>query len=1058
MKRTTLLVLLIFAYIQSTFAAAFTASLSGNPINTTGWTYNVGVSYVSGNTFVLTPPTNTQAGYIYYSTPVNLTGCAQFTVTFDFQITNSTAPPADGLTFFYITNPPSGFVTGGGLGLPTNPNGLALLLDTYDNDGNTNNPLVSLRNFNGTYNYTEGNPTGQIVPDVTYQNFITNTQWHTCVLQYNNGNITVAFDGNAPIMTGYSLLNMTGYFGFSASTGALHSQHTIRNVSIVVTPPPAPTVVTPVTYCQFATDTPLTATGTNLQWYTTATGGTALPTAPTPGTSLPGSSIWYVSQIPAGFSCESDRTAITVNVIAQPNPPDISATPSTYCQGQTFVPFTVTGQNILWYPTPTGGTGSATAPTVNTTVPGTYTYYATQTVNGCESNRASVTVVVNPGVTSAFNYTFLHGCTQDTLIFFNNSTGNIDSSWWSFGDATTLNLNGASAMTSPPLHFYPSPGTYTIKLGVSNGLCRDTSTQVLTLTHVLPVASFNMSADTICKGQSLTVTSTSTGGGLSYAWNYGDGLNGVGSPSTHTYNVAGTLTTKLIITDSIGCKDSTSKNIVIGQVPTVNAGPDVTTCINNSIQLNATYGPPGPTYSILWTPNQYINDPTIANPTVSPTTTIDYVINVTDNSSGNHCVGRDTVRVNVLTGYTLYNHDTSICFGKNVQILLTGDPRYSYLWSPGTGVSSTTIVNPIITPDTTTTYTIDASYPGCRDSITRITIKVEPIPQVNIGPDRIICQGDTVHIHATAGPQWFSPYHYQWSPTGALSFSNPDTTDVAFIGITDSTISVITTTPAGCSGTDTMHISVIPTNFAQLITPTSDVSICPNTEVPIQIGGSGVIYHWVPSLYLSDSTISNPVSHPITNTAYTVYITDIHGCRDTLQVKISIHPEAVLSLPDSVSIYPGETAILEPAGNCLYYTWTPPIGLSSTSISNPIANPDISTQYIVRGSTENGCVASDSILVIVHPETVIGIPNVFTPGTGPNSKLLISKRGIAVVKSFSIFNRWGNKVFETADINEGWNGDFKGEPQPMGVYIYMLDEFTNSGKHITQQGNITLIR
>ena len=78
--------------------------------------------------------------------------------------------------------------------------------------------------------------------------------------------------------------------------------------------------------------------------------------------------------------------------------------------------------------------------------------------------------------------------------------------------------------------------------------------------------------------------------------------------------------------------------------------------------------------------------------------------------------------------------------------------------------------------------------------------------------------------------------------------------------------------------------------------------------------------------------------------------------------------------------------------------------------------------------------------------------------TLPNDIFKLNKRGIATLKAFKIYNRWGNLVFETTNVEEGWDGTYKGTPQPMGVYVYQIDAVTNSGKRFTKQGNVTLIR
>ena len=398
MKRIICTLLFASSFVGAFCQTPFTATLLGTPVNTAGWTLS-SASYVSGNTIVLTDPVGTQAGYAYYSTPINLNSCSAFSVSFEFQVTNSSAPPADGIAFWFISNPPSAFVAGGGVGLPNNPNGLVYIMDTYDNDGNLNNPLLSLRYMNGTYNYTEGSATGLISPDVLYQNFITNSAWHSCVITYNNSAISVSYDGNPPIMTGTYPVSLNGYFGFSASTGALWSKHSIRNVTLSGTaPPPAPTVVSPVNYCQNATAAPLTATGVNLRWYTVATGGTALAGAPTPNTGTVGSTTWYVAQAGTG-TCESIRTPITVTVSSSTSAP-VAVSPVNYCQGATPVPLIATpgtGNTLRWYTTPTGGTATTTAPIPDANTPGITTYYVSQTNTACGEGPRSP-IVVNVGI------------------------------------------------------------------------------------------------------------------------------------------------------------------------------------------------------------------------------------------------------------------------------------------------------------------------------------------------------------------------------------------------------------------------------------------------------------------------------------------------------------------------------------------------------------------------------------------------------------------------------------------------------------------------------------
>ena len=199
-----------------------------------------------------------------------------------------------------------------------------------------------------------------------------------------------------------------------------------------------------------------------------------------------------------------------------------------------------------------------------------------------------------------------------------------------------------------------------------------------------------------------------------------------------------------------------------------------------------------------------------------------------------------------------------------------------------------------------------------------------------------------------------------------------------------------------------------------------------------------------------------PVVNPVATKVYTVYGRDVNSCYDTQMVKVTVNPEAVIELPETIKVYPGQEYRMEPKGNTLHYTWFPPVGLSRSDISDPMITADVNTRYYVTGRTEAGCEASDSVDVIVMPDSRIDMPNAFVPGL--NSTLKVLHLGDAKLKSFSIYNRWGVKMFETEDVNEGWDGRYNGEAQPMGVYVYTIEAVTPKGKVFVKQGNVTMLR
>jgi len=335
---------------------------------------------------------------------------------------------------------------------------------------------------------------------------------------------------------------------------------------------------------------------------------------------------------------------------------------------------------------------------------------------------------------------------------------------------------------------------------------------------------------------------------------------------------------------------------------------------------------------------------------------------------------------------------------------------------------------------------------GCTDSISK-NIQVEEVIVATQMDDDTICEGQLTTLYASGAA------NYAWSPTTSLScptcaqtFAYPDTT---------TTYTVKGTSTSGCEGENKITVNILTTG---LDASPNDTGICPHDSLQLHVTGFDSTIRWYPSEGLSD-TSANPWVRPSGNLYYTVVADYKNGCHDTETVHIRYVSDAVIDLIDKTTIYPGESYQMNPHGNCLYFHWFPPLGLTATNIADPIAQPPVNTRYFVTGTTEWGCEVLDSIDVYVAEESLLDVPNAFTPGsTDPNNILKLIRRGDARLKSFTIFNRWGNQLFETKDINEGWDGRYKGTPQPMGVYIYIIEAEYNTGKSFYKQGNITLVR
>ncbi len=553
-----------------------------------------------------------------------------------------------------------------------------------------------------------------------------------------------------------------------------------------------------------------------------------------------------------------------------------------------------------------------------------------------------------------------------------------------------------------------------------------------------------------------------TGGGQ-YTWTIlpGGTPNSLNNPNIANPIATPKVTTTYVVSSGASSFCANNKDTVVVDVlqgPSFQGQNDTIGCPGNPIELDVKPATvQGVTYNYSWTPATYLSSTTVANPTATTPVDITYYVEI--GSSANKCKALDTVEIDVLDGFSIENPDTTICLGESIVIRGTGDSRYSYLWndtSVNSSFDSKTIIDATITPmpHGKYTYTLAASHTVCpNDSTASITVEVQPVPTVQVSPDASLCFGDTIGLKGEVTPA-YTGYTYKWNPGSSL---DDDAILTPVFTATGTTTLVLTaSTGVGCVGTDSVTVSVYPAKFVDL---SSDTAICPGDTARLTLTvPAGTEYRWYPDQNISSTGSLTPNVWPVANRRYMVAGKDANNCKDTSYVKVVVRPKAILHLPDTVRIYPGEQYEMDPEGNCLYYSWFPELGLSNPRSGHPIAKPEVNTRYIVKGNTEGGCTVTDSVDVLVMDDSYVKLPNAFAPGNGRNSVFKIVGRGQIELKRFVVYNRWGAKMFETKDINEGWDGRFNDKPQPMGVYIYTVEGTTPGGRNITQQGNVTLVR
>ncbi len=562
--------------------------------------------------------------------------------------------------------------------------------------------------------------------------------------------------------------------------------------------------------------------------------------------------------------------------------------------------------------------------------------------------------------------------------------------------------------------------------------------------------------DTGCAPYTVRFNNNSTAA-INYVWDFGDNTPLVYEKNPqHIFTDTGTFTVTLYANNPGACvtDDTSSMEITIlrTDLPVITVRDTIICSAISELELNVDIENPTANTVISWEPvGGVISGADKTKVIVNPQMFNSYYVTVKDTIPGICGLSTtDTVHIDMAPReLRILNGDTTVCEGDAVKIRAWSTPAYSYRWTPADGVSDTTALEPDITILKPEVYTLTASYEGCTDTTVSISIDMHHMPELTLGPDKAVCSGTEVALDAKVSP-FRNDYSYQWEPDEGLTGSKGPN---ASLTAKETTVySLTVTTPIGCASKGQIKVTVYPSDFGSVI---NDTGFCPGNTVQLWAEG-GTSYLWTPSYGLSDTTVPDPVAQPATPTRYTVYITNEHNCKDTQSVFVNLFPAATLNLPDSVTIYPGEEYHITPGTNCVYFQWFPPSGISNTDIADPVVHPEVRTRYFVTAHTEHGCAVQDSIDVLVEG-SIIDMPNAFMP-SGSNTVFKPSKKGIVQLNNFSIFNRWGEKVFYTTDIDEGWDGTYKGQPQPLGVYIYVIEAVTDSGKTFVKKGNVTLLK
>jgi len=490
----------------------------------------------------------------------------------------------------------------------------------------------------------------------------------------------------------------------------------------------APVVGAPTPICQNGVASPLTATGSNLLWYTVSSGGTGDPVAPTPSTVSTGSTTYYVSQTPAS-SCESPRAPVTVTVNAGAAAPVVGA-PTPICQNSVASQLTATGTGLLWYTAAAGGVGVSTAPTPSTVSAGSTTYYVTQTVSGCESPRAPITVTIKAGA-AAPTATSPQPYCQNSVATALTATGS-GLLWY------TASAGGTGSSVAPtPSTASAGAINYYVSQTVSG--CESSRTPV-TVTINAGAAAPAASSPSYCIGDvapALTATATS---GASLMWyTVATGGTGVSAAPVPSTGVAGMVSYFVSQVPATGCESQRKEvDVTVRPAPAVqfswsNAcegkAATITAALSGGAQYSWDFGSgatvtgsgAGP-YQVQWAAGS------------------SNMVTLKETSGGCQGQVQHLVTINPNPKVGIAPLASSLCAGSTLSLEAYG--ASSYQWSPATGLSSAAIADPVVRLQNNIQYTVTGTDDnGCTASA-QVTLDISPDCLLYSIPDAFTPNGD----------------------------------------------------------------------------------------------------------------------------------------------------------------------------------------------------------------------------------------------------------------------------------------------------------------------------
>lgn len=488
------------------------------------------------------------------------------------------------------------------------------------------------------------------------------------------------------------------------------------------------------------------------------------------------------------------------------------------------------------------------------------------------------------------------------------------------------------------------------------------------------------------------------------------------------------------------------------QYPLITCGSNAVQFVNQSYNAGSylwDFGLPGNT-----------DTSTAFSPSFTYPDTGSYVVTLVAYSGFNpNCTDTTTGTVQILPAYlTDYTYTRNPCTNEIIFIDSSNTdagPTTSWQWDFDDGTSSN-IHNPVhqFQPGTYTVTLVTTSQRGCRQTISKIIV-VPPLITASVQPTSVSCNGlcdGTANASVLNGTL---PLSYQWND------SLIQNTQLA-TGLCAGNYSVTVTDSNGCiTNADVIVNEPSPLVVEASVIPAYCGGRCIGSALSVASGGNGSYqYQWNDSLAQQTAEATG-----LCTGNYSVTVTDLKGCSATHTVSI-IYSDSlpdVNASADTTDIYEGQSVSLHASPQLNYIlTWQPVSSLQNASSANPVATPPGTTTYEVFVTDPNQCTNSDTVTIrvlnVICTEPEIYIPNAFSPDGDHVNDVFRIRGNTFNTMHLVIYDRWGEKVFETNNYREGWDGIYKGKAAEPGVYMYYVELTCFDKSTFFHKGNVTLLR